>query len=447
MALLHLLARLAPELKVSIGVAHLNHCLRGAAADQDAEIVRMTATSMGCPCHVGRARVSNVKKGLRISLEDAGRRIRYAFFNKIMREVGYTKLALGHHMDDNAEQVLMALLRGTGPLGLAGISPIRKTRIVRPMIKVRRSMIESYVKIHRIAYVQDASNADQRYTRNRIRQHLLPMLASQYNPRIAEQLNQLADVMRTEEAWVDGMVTEHFRQAVIGRETNAITLSIDNLRNSHHALARRLIRKALQELTGSLQRIGFMHIDGLLSLLTKSSGEKEAHLPGSIRARCRGGHLVLSVTANCRRQARDKEICQSPPAETVINAPFPDCVDIVQLGIGLRFSRCAPRDLPPWADVGPERAFVDLDRVNPPLTVRMAVPGDRFAPLGCTGSQKLKKFFIDHGLPRQVRAAIPVLADTRKIVWLVGQRIDDSVKVTSTTSHVLGIEFFLLDTR
>ena len=133
--------------------------------------------------------------------------------------------------------------------------------------------------------------------------------------------------------------------------------------------------------------------------------------------------------------------------KTAIGGPFPATVEIQAMGIGLRFSPCQPQQLPDWTEIGRNRAYFDMDRLSLPLTVRPAVPGDRFRPLGAAGSQKLKKFFIDHRIARQARATTPVLADQQRIIWLVGQRIDDCVKVTADTSQVLSVEFFLLDTQ
>ncbi len=447
MALLHLLSRLGPGLKIRIGVAHLNHCLRGASADRDAEVVGQAAASLGYTCHIGRARVLKVNRQLGLSLEEAARRVRYAFFKKTMTHAGYNKLALGHQLDDNAEQMLIALLRGAGPRGLSGIPPVREKRIIRPLINTRRSQIESFVAQEGITCVLDESNDDLRFVRNRIRHHLLPLLASDYNPRITAHLNRLADVMRTEEAWIGGLVTAPYEKAVVNRGKGTITLSADTVRQVHPALARRLVRMALQDIAGSLQRISFSHIHAVLRLLTDSEGEKECHLPGGIRARRSGERLMLFMATGCRRGAAEVAIEASAASKTAIFGPFPATVEIQSMGIGLRFSPCRPHQLPQWADVGRNRAYFDTDRLSLPLTVRCAVPGDRFTPLGAAGSQKLKKFFIDHRVPRQARAMTPVLADKERIVWLVGERIDDHVKVTAETSQVLSVEFFLLDIR
>jgi tRNA(Ile)-lysidine synthase len=445
MALLHVLGRLGAELKIRLGAAHLNHRLRGAAAERDAEVVMRAAAALDCPCHVGSAHILKVKYGLGLSLEEAARRVRYAFFKKIMIDRGYDKLALGHHMDDNAEQMLMALLRGSGPRGLSGIPPVRGNRIIRPLIDTRRTQIEAFLRQAAITSVRDASNDDPGFARNRIRHHLLPLLTSQYNPRIAVHLNRLADVIRTEEAWIDELVRTPYEAAVLMREKNTLTLSVERLRRAHPALTRRMIRKALEALCGTLRRITFAHIQSVQRLLREDGGEKESHLPGRIRVRRNGDRLLLHLTGGHGRGAVPAAAAE--PAETVIPAPFPAHIASRSMGIGLRFSTCPPNRLPRWRNVGPNRVYVDRDRLVPPLTLRPVTPGDRFTPLGAGGSQKVKKFFIDHHIPRRIRAMTPVLKDRQRIIWLIGQRVDEHVKITAATTRVLAIEFFLLDTR
>ena len=447
MALLHLLSRIARPLEIRLGVAHLNHCLRGASADRDAEVVRQAAADFRYSCHIGRAKVIKVKQQLGLSLEDAARRVRYAFFKKTMAQAGYNKLALGHQMDDNAEQMLMALLRGTGPRGLSGIAPVRGNCIVRPLINARRAQIDAFVAAEGITCVLDASNADLRFVRNRIRHRLLPLLSSAYNPRIEEHLNRLADVMRGEETWIEELTVAPYAAAVLDRGNDSLTLCVKTLGRTHAALARRLIRMALKEIGGTLQRITFAHVAAVLGLLGNTGTEKELHLPGGLRVRRCGGRMTFHLTAKHGRGAAKPLQEKTPVAPTIIPAAFPVTVEMASMGIGMRLSLCRPDQLPKWADVGPNQAYFDIDRLSLPLAVRRAVAGDRFTPLGTSGSQKLKKFFIDHRILRQVRAMTPVLLDQQRIIWLVGQRIDDHVKVTSETSQVLSVEFFLLDTR
>jgi len=447
MALLHLLSRLAPDLKIRLGVAHLNHCLRGAAADRDAEVVRQAAEALHYPFHIARARLLKVKEKLGLSLEEAARRVRYAFYKKTMSSAGYNKLALGHQSNDNAEQMLMALLRGAGPRGLSGITPVRQACIIRPLINASRSQIETFVAQAGITCVLDASNNDLRFVRNRIRHHLLPLMASDYNPRIEANLNQLADVMRTEDDWIEGITAVEYKKALLTRVKGTITLSVEAVSQTHPALARRLVRMALADLTGTLRRITFAHVQSVLHLLTDGCGVKELHLPGGIRAHRADDRLTVTMAGSYCRSDVKPAVERRSASPTVISTSFPATVKIKTMGIGLRFSTCRPDPLPRWTEVDRNLAHFDLGRIALPLTVRPAIPGDRFTPLGASGSQKLKKFFIDHRIPRQARAMAPVLMDRQRIIWLVGHRIDDHVKVTTATAQVLRVEFFLLDTR
>ena len=447
MVLLYLLNRLSPTLKISLGVAHLNHCLRGTCADQDAQSVKQAATRFRLPCHIGKARVTRVKKGLKISLEEAARRVRYAFFQKTMRDADYNKLALGHHLDDNAEQILMALLRGAGPRGLSGIVPIRRNRIVRPLIHIHRSRIETYAKKEGIPWVTDASNHDTRFMRNRIRQHLLPQLLADYNPRIKKQLGQLADVMRTEEEWIDELITVPYADAMVNQKQGCLIFSAGTLRQMHPALVRRLLRRALLDFGGTLRRIGFTHIQAMQRLLVDGAEGKAVHLPRGIRVCRNGDQLEIARVKNYRRPSDRQKKAGLSAVQTIIFPPFPRTVRFETMNIGMRFFPCRPDQLPGWREIRPNRAFLDYDRLSLPLILRPKQPGDRFIPLGSAGSQKVKKYFIDHRITREDRAMMPILADQQQIVWLVGQRIDDRVKVTSETTQVLGTEFFLLDTR
>jgi tRNA(Ile)-lysidine synthase len=254
----------------------------------------------------------------------------------------------------------------------------------------------------------------------------------------------LADILRTEETWIDGLVTDPYRKARLHRHATCITLSAGRISQAHPALARRLIRKALQELCGSLRRITFCHLQSVLNLLAHDGAEKSAasaqRYSGPPQRRSPDDLFIEPG-----RRGRAEATFQKPaPANREIPTPLPASIEIAAMGFELRFSLCRPRHLPPWGDVGADRAYVDLDRLNLPLTVRPAAAGDRFTPLGAAGSQKLKKFFIDHHISRQARANAPVLTDQHGLVWLIGQRIDERVKVTLRPPGPWGLNFSCL---
>ena len=170
-ALVHVILTLAAEYSLRPAIAHLNHCLRGLDSDRDAEFVIATARQLGVPIYAERKDVLAFQRSHRLSPEEAGRKIRYDFYDTVAEKYGFNKIALGHHSDDNAEQVLINLLRGSGPLGLSGIAPVREGKIVRPLICLRRSEIIDYLAEKKLAYVTDKSNTDPAFMRNKIRHH------------------------------------------------------------------------------------------------------------------------------------------------------------------------------------------------------------------------------------------------------------------------------------
>ena len=443
MVLMHLLTRLAPELDLRLGVAHLNHGLRGASSDRDADLVCNAAEGLGLVCHVLEARVGRVKERLGLSLEDAGRRIRHAFFKKTMLEHGYQKLALGHHLDDNAEQVLLALFRGTGPRGLSGIAP-KNGIIIRPLIRIRREEILAWAERERIQFAEDASNADVRFVRNRIRHELLPHLADTYNPRIHRHLNRLAAMVRDEEQWIESLVDAPFAKAVINRRKNSIALGTQALNQAHPALGRRLVRRAIESITGTLRGITFDHVTAVLQL-ADGGGEKMLHLPAGLWVHRQEERLTFGRTAGRGRIAKTLVPKSSAPPVT-IDTPYPSKIRFTTMGVELGFSLIDSAEVPPWEAVRKNQAFFDLERLVPPLVLRHRFPGDRFRPLGAQGRQKLKKFFIDHHIGRAERANALILADQRHIIWLLGLRTDATARLRPETTRILRVEFFLLDT-
>lgn len=442
MVLLYLFHQLAAEWKIEIGVAHLNHGLRGKDADEDAAWVQKIAASLGHAFYLKKADVNKVKQKRRLSLEDAARRVRYAFFDTVMKKHGYTRLALGHHLDDNAEQVLLSLLRGSGTRGLGGIAPVRDRVIIRPLIHTRREDIEKYAKTFGIAFRHDASNTDLRYTRNHIRHRLLPFLADAYNPRVHHHLARLADILRQEETWLSDLTEEHYAKLVKHREPGTLFLCTQTLSRAPLALSRRLVRRAIEEYRNSLSSFTFDHISAVLTLLTDDGKNAKLHLPSGITAWREENLLVLKKGLPGRQPPAPRG---APPThEMVIRLPLPDKMESPAMGMGLLFSMRDPKTLPDWKIVKPFQIFLDAEKIRWPLVLRFPRPGDRFTPLGAKGSQKLKKFFIDHHVPRHKRPFSPVLSDGARILWLVGHRMDAFAKVTPQTAHVLEIVFSCL---
>ncbi|MFH1154114.1 MAG: tRNA lysidine(34) synthetase TilS [Pseudomonadota bacterium] len=282
-ALLHFLIDIQERFHLKLGVAHVNHCLRKAESDRDAGFVSELAAREGLPLHMHTVDVAQAAARDHLSLEEAARETRYAFFRKILDSQGYGKVALGHTLDDNAELVLMNLLRGSGLRGLGGIPPERDGWIVRPLIRVSRETILNYLNTKGQAHIVDSSNADTDFLRNRVRNHLIPLLAAEYNPGIIQVLDRVSRIIREENDWMEAEMDLKFSAALVKRGDAEVQLDRDVVLDYGEVVARRVIRKAIQAVKGDLRRISYRHVADALTLAGSSEPGKSIDLPDGIR--------------------------------------------------------------------------------------------------------------------------------------------------------------------
>ncbi len=442
-ALLHILRMLAPEFSLRIGIAHLNHCLRYPDADKDAEFVTSLAINLNLPYYISKADVKIYQRQHRLSLEEAARLVRYAFYEDTAAKHGFSKIALGHHADDNAESVLMYLFRGSGLTGISGIAPDRDGKFVRPLIHLTKAQLTAFLSENSIVYVSDASNADTKFLRNRIRHDLIPMLKKFYNPNIAETLSRFSDIVRCEDEWIESeIINPLFAQCVSASQKEKIALSLPKLKNISLAAQRRIIRKAVAKLRGDTRRISYSHIEAVINLLQKSGVRKSLDLPDGVRAERNADTLVFSKYEHAKTETPYFEYSLIHPKGGV------STIFIKETGMYLTFS-CAAillkegkglQDCPAFS---PTAAYFDMDALSFPLTVRQFRPGDRFCPLGMSGTQKVKNFFINSKVPINERKRCPILLSQGKIIWIAGYRTDESAKISDSTSNILKAELFL----
>jgi tRNA(Ile)-lysidine synthase len=441
-ALLHLLETLAPLFSFRLAIAHLNHCLRKKESDRDAEFVRKLAQKLNLPVYSEKIDVHHYKRQHKLSLEEAARQVRYTFFNQVAKENGFNKIALGHQYDDNAELILMFFLRGSGPLGLSGIPAARDDKIVRPLINLRRSEIIDYLTEKKLEYVSDTSNTDLHHQRNKLRHDLIPNILASYNPRISETLNRLAAVMRSEDEWLDALVEPMFQQHLLHKDDLGIQLSLEEFDRLPGAAQRRLIRRAILTVKGDLRRITYTHVAAVIRLANTGPITGSLDLPDGIMIQ--RNHRVLSIVKvrhDLRPRGNDlpNRIC--PAYEYVLDAP--GSVHIQETGDTIKFVEIDIDEIPDFCQTGQQLAFFDINKVRFPLIVRNFRPGDRFSPLGMTGTQKLKKFFINNKISRELRTKCPLVVSNHSIIWVAGHRINNSVKIGTETRAVLRAELLL----
>ncbi len=445
-ALLHLLLELKTKMFRGLGVAHLNHGLRSWEADRDADFVSQLCRRLNLRLHLKKMDVRKVARREKLNLEEAGRNCRYHFFNTIIKERNYSKVALAHHADDNAELVLMHLLRGSGMLGMSGMAFIRDHIFIRPLLNITRNDIMDYIKVNQLSYITDASNLDLRYTRNHIRHKLIPTLQRDYNPNITSALNTLATVARSEEEWMSRTTASIYYSALLNKNPDGITLSSNKLRQMHKAVARRVIRKALFELKGGLRRIGLLHIESILNLTDQEHRYRQLNLPGGLTIELEAGSLKF-----LRKEKKEHLITNNQSKDSTVSFSYdvikpedgPVHVYIGELDYYFKFSIMDYNPAISMSETGQNIAFFDMDLLVFPLAIRNPKPGDRFSPIGLNGSQKLKKFFINIKVPRSKRKSIPIVVSGENIIWIAGYRIGNVCKAHAQTKLLLKAEFFL----
>lgn len=440
-ALLHILVQLAPKWEITIGIAHLNHCLRGADSDRDADFVAGLAARLNLPCYIEAINVRNDPASRKLSLETAARQIRYDFFDRISRQNGYHKIATGHHRDDNAELMLMFLFRGSGPLGFSGIPPVREGRIVRPLISTSRNELVAFLNENALAYQVDKSNRDMRFLRNRIRHETIPYIQACCNPGIVETLNRFSKIVRSEDEWMNELIHPSYEKALVCSGNHRAVLAISILTAFPVAVRRRVIRTAIVRIKGDLLRISFSHIEAARELVERQQYPAQLMLPDGIRIQRSNSLLTFYQVEESLRSGR-LEIRRRPLSFFYsVSEPVEQAtVAISETGAVLAFSEI-PIGPGMMDNLSEKIALLDMERLIFPLILRNIQPGDRFSPLGVTGTQKIQKYFIDHKIDRIERRQCPVLLSGNEVVWLVGHRINGHFKVTTSTWRVLRVEF------
>ncbi len=417
--MLHLLRMLASEWSLDLAVAHFNHRLRR-DADEDERFVRSLAESSGLPFYTGSQDVSLFAREEGLNLEEAGRVLRYAFLDKTAEAIGAGKVATAHTVDDQAETVLMRLLRGSGRSGLAGIPYKREQRIIRPLLNVARSEVEAYLTSHALTYRSDLSNQDRRYLRNRVRLELLPFLQEHFAEEIVSRLGRLAEVFQAEETWLGSVVESAAAEAIV-LDRGVPSLDLSAISEFPIGLQRRLVRRFLLRLRGDLRHISFEDIETLRAL----AEGREFTLEKGLVLRRRKGRVEVRPDPRPRLDYRYSWDLDSP-------------LRIPELGISLSGEILPPCIQPGSLAVDDMReARMDADRLTLPLTVRSRRPGDRFRPLGTSGRAKLKEVFRSREIAPEDRDRHPVCESGETIAWVLGLPVSEEFKITDKTARIL----------
>lgn len=475
LCLLHVLTRLREAYEMLLHVAHLNHGTRGAASDADAEFVRATTAQWNLPVTVEKRDVPRLADEHGLAFEEAARRARYAFLCRVAAQVGASLIAVGHNADDQAETVLMHVIRGSGLAGLRGMlprTPITSYRlltplggaasgdghppgsrwgadgdvseprptpdIIRPLLGVPRVDIEHYCAAHDLKPRFDRSNLDTTYFRNRLRHELLPELET-YNPKIRERLCHMARVAAADYELLVDARQETWGEVVREEREDAVVFDQAAWQALPVALQRSTLRHAAYRLRRSLRDVTFVHVENAREVALDGETGKASSLPMGLELTVGYDTLTISDAGQPSPPPDEPFLWSDDPLPVPVpgTIPLPE-TDWVLEARGLNRWTMPEITAPdhPWT------GFFDAEALADPLVLRPRRRGDRFQPLGMRGHHvKVSELMINLKIPEAWRNHVPLLVAAGEILWVCGYRVAESARVTPDTESVIMLHF------
>ncbi len=447
LCLLHVLNRLKGEWDLKLHAAHLNHMIRGAAADEDAAFVERTCREWSIPCTIEARDVPALAREEGMSLEEAARYARYKFLAEVATKEGARTIAVGHNADDQVETVVMHWVRGSGLAGLRGMLP--RTRLIiggeehdlwliRPLLEITRAEVEAYCREHGLKPRFDLSNLDTTYFRNRLRHELIPYLET-FNPRFRELVRRSAQLFADDYDFLRRQVEACWQEVVEKEDKEGIIFSSPRWRSLHPAMQRGTLREAVRRMRRGLRDIGWLHIEEARKAILEGRAGVKVTLPQRLVLVTGYGIFFIGEEGFVPQEdlpllEGEGELPIKVPGETLIS----------QLGWKVVASVVPLSELPPNWERNPDpwRAFLDWAKISGPLRLRPRRPGDRFRPIGLGGGSKsLHEFMIDEKIPQYLRNRWPLLVDNDKILWVVGHHISEEAAITADTKETLIVQF------
>ena len=431
--MLLILDSLRESLSFDLTAVHVEHGLRGGASLRDAVFVEQLCRERQIDCRVFYEDVQGKAAAAGLSLEEAGRELRYACFTRVCRETGANKIAVAHHRDDQAETVLLHLFRGAGLRGMCGMAPVRDN-IIRPLLDTGRDEIEQWLRQQGIAWRTDETNLETAYTRNKIRLRVLPLVEQEIQPRVSEHMAKTAEHLRQVQEYVTGQAGRVYEKCV-REEPPCLRILLEEFRQQEPLLQTMVLQRALERLGCGLKDISAVHLESLLELAGKETG-KTLSLPHRISARREYAWLILE-------EAGQKMDPEAEP-DLAVEVSVPGTYEY--RGLTWRFTL---EDGKKTRGI-PEKTYTkwfDYDKIEQYLKIRIRQSGDYLEINRERGRKKLKDHFIDLKLPREEREQRPLLADGSHVLWILGERISEAYKVTEQTKRLLRVEVYGGDTN
>lgn len=394
-SLLYSLLEIRDDFDLTISICHLNHGVRGEEANRDEEFSRNTAKKLGIYFKSEKTDMHGLAHKEKISKEAAGRKLRQDFFKRVSEEIGANKIALAHNYNDQVETLLMRIIRGTGLDGLKGIE-YKSGAIIRPLLNITRKEIEEYIYKNNIQYVEDSTNLEIDYHRNKIRNVLLPLLREEYNPKIDTSIFNLSELAKLDGEFLEQYSKNIFREIAI-KESNQISINIDQLNSLDKAIQNRIIRLAFDQFPKGLRDLSLENVEEIIQLKDLQSGKFIDNI-NEIRIRNSYGNFIFERNFNIHHNdiyISLKKGINNIHGEIIL-------VEEVSEQINTKNSITIPKEL-----------------IKTDLVIRTRKDGDKMRPLGLSGTKKLKDIFIDKKIDRLHRNKYLILADSENIYWII----------------------------
>lgn len=427
MALLYILLELQERIDFNILIAHVNHGVRGDDALGDQKFVEKQAKKLNIPYYTKNVDMVGYGKGKGITSEEAGRELRYGFFRDILKDAGGGKIAVAHNKNDQAETLIMRFIRGTGVDGLKGMEYIAGD-IIRPILGINRKDIEEYIEKNNIEIVTDMTNFQPIYNRNKIRLELIPYIKENFNPNIIEAMWRMSEISAIDSDYLEKQTEEKYMDLVKSEGMGIVVLDANGFLDLHTSMSQRVLRNSVLRVGGSLQGISEAQISNAMYLIESKETGKEVHLSNNITIRTSYDEVIIEIRSEEGQEDYNYEF------------EYPGLVNLYKIGYYFNIEILS-REKYFDEKKNVRTKYFDLDKINGNLRLRNRRNGDRFVPFGMKGSKKIKDYFIDEKIPKDLRDKIPLIVDKESILWVIGYRTDEKYRITDKTRNILKISY------
>ena len=421
-ALLYCIHKLIKQLKFELIACYFNHNIRPKEAKKEIEFCLDFCKKLKIPFIVTEADIPKIAKEQQLSIEEAGRNFRRTILQKIAIDENCNKIALGHHLDDTIETILFRLFRGTGPGGLNPIKPV-SGKIIRPLFNIPKGDIVAFLNKGKIKYMLDRSNFDSDFSRNYIRNKIIPIIEKHFGEKYKGSISRFSQILTDEDNFLKSLAEKGLKKLCTITPGGKIIVDLKKISVYDTSVRRRIIKLLLEKTYQHPGAGSFEQIEQVNDLI--EGRQKAVDLGKDLRVVVDRANLLLS--GKKIKFGRYK-------------LAIPGKVELPKIRAAIRTGQIDIKSASKMIQKSGWKINIDFDKIAPPLEINGIKPGDRFKPLGLEGTKKVGDYLTDRKCPRHIRDEIAIVRDKKGIIWLVGHEISDRVKINNKTKKVLEIE-------